>query len=1275
LINEYSQNGEARMREFDLLNSPIEGTNLIEASAGTGKTFTIAALYLRFILEKELSPEQILVVTFTEAATKELRDRIRKKLREAVEAFTGVDSQNRLLSGLISKSGDPQGALRRLTQALRDFDRAAIFTIHGFCQRILHENAFESGSIFDTELVTDQEDLKREIIEDFWRIHFYQAPQEVVSYALAEGFSPGTFLSLLSRNVLIPDIKVIPLAAPPSMEAITKSLDELKRGVDGLAELWAAAKTEVQSKLRDPGLNATTYGNSSKIDPSSGMTLRNVKIGSLTADMEEFLASRDIAPPLPRFNGFFLFTSGRLAKATKKNCAPPGHAFFDNCEVVGQKAERVKAALDEYLLNLKIEALHYLNRELPARKRRQNIQHFDDLLLRLKTGLEQAGGVELASAVRDKYQAALIDEFQDTDSVQYAIFHSIFREAHRPLFLIGDPKQAIYSFRGADIFTYMEAARRADNIYTLAVNWRSEPDLVRAVNTFFETGSNQFVYPEIAFHPVSASPELVPRPLMIEDQCEAPLQLWFLGADPASGTEKLLRKPDARKLIMDVLASEVARLLDLGSRGLARIGEEAVKESDIAVLVRTNDEARMVQKALSIARVPGVLYSAEDLFDSIEAQETERLLAAIGEPREEGLIRAALATDMMGVDGEELARLMVDEAGWEEWVVKFRDYCSLWRDHGFIRMFRHLMLHEKIRTRLVSFSDGERRITNVLHLSEVLHHESVERDLGMAELIKWLSEQRDTRFRQNREHQLRLESDENAVKIITIHKSKGLEYPIVFCPFAWGGSRLRSSNAAFTFHAENDERRLTLDLGSPEREANRALAEKEALAENMRLLYVALTRAKKRCYLAWGPFNAAGTSSLAYLLHYRGQGGPVNNVVEETEAAFKLLNGDTILERMREIEKRSDGCISVRALPLQKAARHAARTTDGPPLSCRSFKGPIDRSWRISSFSSLVSGAMQGAELPDRDEPIAPARGSDSATGEDTESAAAATDPASSIFAFPKGTKSGLLLHDILEHLDFTACDPRVLDSLVTQKLEEYGFAPAWEQTVSQMVRNVLAAPFFPFVPGKPVGPLEESRDTYTLSCIPNEDRLNELEFYYPVESLTREALRSAFDRCGNLGNDDSPERDRDGENVHFPEDLPGGWPDDLGRLSFSRVRGFMKGFMDLVFRFRNRFYLVDWKSNHLGNEAFHYRRKALAAVMEEDYYTLQYHLYTVALDRYLRVRLAGYSYREHFGGIYYVFLRGVDPRVGPEYGVFRARPREELIRGLSDLFFSTGQP
>jgi exodeoxyribonuclease V beta subunit len=606
----------------------------------------------------------------------------------------------------------------------------------------------------------------------------------------------------------------------------------------------------------------------------------------------------------------------------------------------------------------------------------------------------------------------------------------------------------------------------------------------------------------------------------------------------------------------------------------------------------------------------------------------ERLLAGIVEPNNEKFMKAALATDMIGVRGEGFEGLMKDGILWEQWLVKFREYHDLWNKNGFIQMFRYLLLEEKVMTRLMSLHDGERRNTNVLHLSEVLHEASAERKLGMARLLKWLSEQRDPDAEGLEEHQLRLESDENAVKLVTIHKSKGLEYPVVFCPFAWDGSRVRKPRDVFTFHNEADHMRLTLDLGSQNMDGNRLMAEKEQLAENVRLLYVALTRAKNRCYLVWGRFNEAETSAQAYLLH-QPRSWKGRDVLSALEERFTGLSDEEVLAELESIQAKARGSIEVSAMPTEAGKACSPRRGERVKLAWREFSGIIDRSWQIASFSSLVTNELHTADLADHD-----ATALSEPHDERVNEPSIIKEELSGIFAFPRGRKAGTFMHDIFENLDFSQGDPFQIERLVADKLKEYGFEFTWLETVCHMIQKVLSIP------------LEPSHETFTLSRIGSKDRLNELEFYFPLKSISPRKLNRVFRKYAGRG-------------------LPADLPERIERLHFSPVRGFLKGFMDMVFQFKGRFYLVDWKSNFLGSRVEDYGQEPLAETMKQACYILQYHLYAIALNQYLQVRLPGYNYENHFGAVYYIFLRGVDPDWGPGFAIFRDRPCGELISEL----------
>jgi exodeoxyribonuclease V beta subunit len=818
-----------------------------------------------------------------------------------------------------------------------------------------------------------------------------------------------------------------------------------------------------------------------------------------------------------------------------------------------------------------------------------------------------------------------VDEFQDTDPVQYAIFQNVFGKGGAILFLIGDPKQAIYSFRGADLFAYMKAAGHVDSRYTLTRNWRSEPGLITAVNTVFSNGANPFLYQEIPFENGVPKEGKAQDPLVTNDKTEPPFHLWFVDSNEV-GDGGVINKGVAYELIPRAVAGEISRLILLGRRKKALFGSRPLREGDIAVLTRTNREAQLMQDALSGLKIPSVLYSTGNLFDTHEAMEMGRVLEGIANLHDERVIRAALATDMMGVSGETVEELQRDEAGWEVWLTRFREYYDMWGKYGFIRMFRYFLLREKVRSRLLSLPNGERRLTNVLHLSEVLHQAAVEEKLGMVGLLKWLARQRDPGSPRLEEHQLRLESDANAVKIVTIHKSKGLEYPIVFCPFSWAKSKI-DPKEVFTFHDAQDDWRLNLVL-DPEGSPNRASAEKEELAENMRLLYVSLTRAKNRSYLVWGRFRDAETSSISYILHPPGDSA--ENVVEETGNHFKELEDGAIRRDLETLARKSKGNILLSDMPRTPGKEVTPAEKEKEDLAGRDFAGTILRDWKIASFSGLTSGLREkedflshaSMDLPDHDQAFHP------------EGPPLEEEPFS-IFAFPRGAKAGSLLHEVFEGLDFTEKDQSVIRHLVDGKLREYGFGKEWGETVEKMIARVLTAP------------LQSGSDGLTLSRVGNKDRLTELEFYFPLQPITPKKLKKVFADHGGAS-------------------LSSQFPGRIEELDFSPARGFMKGFIDLVFQFKGRFYIVDWKSNFLGNRAEDYSRERMAREMEESFYLLQSNLYVLALHQYLKKRLPDYRYRDHFGGVFYIFLRGVDPKAGDEFGLYRDLPGEDLVEALS---------
>ncbi|MFH2065298.1 MAG: exodeoxyribonuclease V subunit beta [Pseudomonadota bacterium] len=1198
---------------FNLIKSPLQGTNLIEAGAGTGKTYTISGIYLRLLLENHLNVDQILVVTFTEAATAELKDRILTLLRQAYSAFAGGVCTEPFLKPLVDHHPDRKTAIFRLETAIRSFDQAAIFTIHGFCLRVLQEHPFESGNTFNAELSMNQDAFYQEIADDFWRQSVYDGSPFFNLYLMQQNILPDTLRPAFQRYLSVPDIRLTPeVTVPDSSDLERQCRDSFVK----ITSSWPQVRSEVAEILQtDPGLNRNRYKTS--------------LIPGLMESMDEFSRSTAFAPVL--FPGFEKFTAGFIRGAVKKGYPPPCHPFFDLCFDLQKQQEHLDEIHHQKLIRLKTDFFHYLHKESAKRKKQKNFRSFDDLLLDCRHALaDRNSAADLVESLRKQYAAALIDEFQDTDPVQYTIFQTIFGDPSCSiLFLIGDPKQAIYSFRGADIFAYMNAAAQISRQYTLSTNWRSEKRLVHAVNTVFGNVNNPFAFHDIQYHDADASPDRKNNIRMEINGLEtAPFQLWYLESTDGKPVSKSL----ATRLITDAVAAEISRLLNQTQVRISIEGKPAAA-GDIAVLVRKNREASLVQNALSAYGIPSVIFSSASIFDSFEAFEMERLLSAVVFPGREDKIRSALTTEMLGCNAQDLMEILTHEDQYEKRYSSFVDHHFIWEKHGFLRMFSRLYRSEKIQERLMQYHDGERRITNIRHLTELIHQAGLTEKKGMGELLEWFQGQRQPGRERLDEHQLRLESDENAVKLITIHKSKGLEYPVVFCPFTWEGSKIKPSADLIAYHDDIGRRGLTLDLGSENRDDSLRCAEKEALSENLRLLYVALTRAKYICYMVWGRFSYAESSAPGYLFHFP-EPGPESGSTRD----MKAIDDQTLLSDLYRLSKRSDKCLHVGKMPQEPGSFYLPPENSRRDLSCRHFTTRIRNGRTLSSFSSLVHSHHENMNLSEYLQ-----KGEEDAPDSIVPDIQPSKNQWMDIFLFPRGALPGTCLHDILEHLDFSNQDPDLVRSLIHEKLVQYGFHPNWTDTLYHMLIRLLNTP------------LDEKDPDFMLSRLRAENRANELEFCYPVHALTAKKLETVF-------------------RTHPGPPISKEFTDRIGKLGFGRVDGFMKGFVDLIFQYQNRFYIVDWKSNYLGNENEHYSHAALQTVMENDLYILQYHIYSVALDRYLKQRLTGYDYERHFGGVFYLFLRGFGSDSRPQAGIFRDRPSEHLIRAISDLIGDPGR-
>ncbi|AFJ02288.1 Exodeoxyribonuclease V beta chain [Methylophaga frappieri] len=1153
------------MTLLDAKTVNLSGSNLIEASAGTGKTFTLAELYCRFVIEEQLEVSQILVVTYTRAATEELRSRLRRRLVEARDALLAQDVSTKT-------------ERHRLQVAIQSFDEAAIYTIHGFCQRVLQDFAFESGHYFDMEMVTDEQAIKQTVVDDFWRRVISEVDPAFARYLLQQKQTPESLLAAVGHLSGKPFLKFLPL----QMVDVEFAYRQAQTDFIALKKCWWAQRDEVVQTVSDTDL-------------LNGNQYRKTSVSKWLEALTNMIQSEVLPESL--FQDFDRFTPSRLEAALKKGKKLPDNDFWQQAEQFLTSHQHLVASWSLKLQYLRRQLADYLMTELPKRKRQNKVQAFDDLLINLQSALDGVHGGQLVTRIRQQFRAALIDEFQDTDPVQYDCFRRLFQKSELPVFFVGDPKQAIYSFRGADIFTYLEAKRASANEFNLDTNWRSHPLLVDAVNQLFQQVETPFRYADIPFIPVKA--ERKPTSVLCHaDHSLSALAFWW---HDTGG--KVADKGSMQRWAADHTADDIAALLNDSASGKVQLTTDnrsrRLNGGDIAVLVRNHQQASDIQQALRKRGVNSVLQSRDNVFHSPQARMLEQVLMAIAHPSDDVLISTALATPLFADTALTLYHKQQNEADWQQVTDYFLSVHQRWQQTGFISMFRRLMVEQNVASRLLANPDGERQLTNLLHLAELTQICASRHNHAMEAVLTWLASQRQASGETQETTQIRLESDEQLVKVVTIHTSKGLEYPIVYCPFLWHVGKPRQKPAVISFHREEDNQ-ACVAFGEPEMSQAELAYENEEKAESLRLLYVALTRARERCVINWAAVREVEKSALFSLLH----------------AHHTTPEPAQMRDELQQFILRNPVAMTLTALSQSSKTTSLLASQDNDLIwQARRFTASIKPVWQVGSFTQLSRGFT--SEKPDHDADfVVPASHVEVTHSFDQ-------------FSFPRGAQAGTCLHSIFEHWDFqnTGSD---WQEIVTKNLRQHGIQKGWVPTVMTWLQSVVLTPL------SPVSHL-------TLASIPTTKRLDEMAFYFPVNALTVGRLKAALMPHANA----------------MPILKP-----VLAQLNFKMLQGFMKGFIDLVFESEGQFYIVDYKSNFLGNHPNQYQQAALEEAMITHHYPLQYLIYSLALHRYLKTRISRYDPDQHFGGVYYLFIRGMQPDWG-QSGVFFDRPSSTLLDAL----------
>ncbi|MFZ7199499.1 exodeoxyribonuclease V subunit beta [Avibacterium avium] len=1192
---------------------PLQGVSLIEASAGTGKTYTMASLYIRLLLQagencfdQPLPVDKILVVTFTDMATQELRERIRARIYQSKQLLLQYQASNDpqifiaggdpLLGELVKTLPDLSQSIQRLNWAEQSMDTAAIYTIHSFCRRMLMQYAFNSGVHFNLELVTDESDLLERLTNEFWRETFYHQPVIVAKWVYENLKSPQELLKTI-RPYLGKEAFDVALSDPSLLEL---SLDEFfqqhllarYQDIDEFKQEWLANEQELAEFLEKNKAQIKNY----RADHMLG---RFEKMRSWAEDLDNY--------SLPDI--LIYFTEKDIAAKTKADFEPLQHSLLSQAEKLIKQSGGISLTLPIVLYH----SIQTIRQKLFDYKKHHTQKSFDDLLRLVREGLCGENGQELATLIRNQYPFAMIDEFQDTDAQQYQIFSKIYIENQTPqsgFIMIGDPKQSIYKFRGADIFTYFKASRQANQRFTLKENWRSTTALIQCVNGIFDFEQPApFLFDEIQFEPVKAGKNLPHFNLNGQDE---PALSCYLG--------------DAyhQELFAKTCAISIQQWLKSAAQNQAKFGDEPLQAKNIAVLVRSWKEAMSVKTALQNLGIASVYLSDKsNVFDSETAQELALILQACLNPLNERHILNAIATRLFGLTSAEIYQIKQDENLWEHWVEAFFAYQKTWQQKGILVMLHQLLLNEEnsLTQRLLVRSQGERILTDFLHLAELLQQASRLNE-SEAALLRWFEKQ--IQGTDRLEESIRLESERDLVKIVTIHKSKGLAYDLVWLPFI--ASPAKGVKDTITTYYAKDQ--VLWDMENQQS----ALVLKENLAEEMRLLYVALTRAKYQVACCLPKSFEKKWNGLLYALSE----GTIGEKITLSEA----YDTRSLLQALQ--QKVGEQNVAIRSIEDLEASAPLVSASHNQIFSPAIFNGNIEYHWGVTSFTDMVhkhqrnklklqeenesagqiSSVFDQGKDYDFNVPPIPNLAEDNTPPQENENA---YPQGYSPFDFPSGVRVGTILHRYLEKNTVqSALDEQNIAKLCQLlQLDEQ-----WISTLQQWFNAIYHSPLL-------------AGENLTLAQIQQQDCLKEMQFYLK--------LNKAFDATA------------------FNRALQDYHPHSSQNLIFERLQGMLRGFIDLVFRHQGKYYVLDYKSNLLGHQLENYQPAQLPEVMKNGFYDWQYLLYTLALHRYLQSRDPDYQYERDFGGVIYTFLRGMNGQ--DQNGIYFDKPDWLLIQALEELF------
>jgi exodeoxyribonuclease V beta subunit len=1246
------------MRQLNIKEKlPLQGVSLVEASAGTGKTFSITKMILQALLSGvggednsnfKVTIEEILVVTFTEAATKELRSRVRTELHKFEKYLTSDKSKpNEEYDAILALSNlDEKDRLISIRMALLNIDQAPIHTIHSFCQRMLTENAFESKIAFGAELLTDTTELIQEIAENFWRKHFVnisEKEKELYSKVKFETILDLTEKFLQYHNVELVNVPVEDLdISKKQLLTIQKELPQWD---------FDALQKEMLDYFKVNAKNLNKPFGEKYYEETIENSIQNLKNGILD------------------FNEMSIFSKKKISEKLQKKLKDSGFIlpdadFFEKVKPISKITDPIRQMSIVYK-----ELYEYTQSEFIRLKVARHILTFDDLINKLYDVLREESVLSvkpLTELIRSKYRIAFVDEFQDTDKQQYYIFKYVFGEsADHGFFMIGDPKQSIYKFRGADIYSYLKAKNDANNRYTLLRNYRSEEGMINAVNTIFQfreilhdklqkasekdgeasgVSEDQSGINEVAFQENQSETPVTPENVFVYSNTDESEGIDFSPAGLGYNKKKRVLKIDKSPQNLHIwlvsgfndkfidyniaknISLEITNLMELSDSDKAYLESESGERSplslgDIAVLVNTNKQAAKIKHELSKSNIPAVIQRTAKLFDSRQAAEIKLWLKAVIKPTERN-IRPLFVTDLLRKRAVDIANLPESEIlRITEELAFLKKMC---KHDGIFACFLHFTKIFHVMEEALKDANGDRIVTNYFHIIDLLHQHELKAGKNIEKVLAFLEQEMQADSASD-EKQEQLESDKKAVRIMTIHKSKGLEFPVVFCPYIWSSSVTKGENDSkvllFSEDVDGESvKKLDLKADASIFKEHQIGARKETLAEYVRLLYVALTRAANRCYLGIGENKNLGKSVLNYIF------------TNEPVKFVNILDGNGVGERL---QNSADQCIAfiddvfgagngeyskIVRLERKGAVFSQPRLRDVGAetklaLVSKELKGIVFQNWSVGSFSGLIANVPYTSD---------------------------AAKDGNGAFGLPRGKNFGTAVHKVFENYYskgteiFT--DPTLRKYCFEIPLEHEPYFRS-SNKIESTKRFKIAEDMFKNVLSANIATVDS---TFSLDQIRIKDAKTEFSFYHSINKISPRILKEIFSE--------------------FATEQTKEFAKNLEHLGFSMKKGYMYGEIDLLFRKDEKYYILDWKTNHLGANFANYSPAKIEENMCKHLYMLQAHVYSLATHLFLKQQLKDYDYDKNFGGFIYLYTRGVD---GEGNGYYFNKPARAFMENM----------